>query len=256
MAQDPKWDGWWECDVRKGGDLIAVWSPYPGRTAYLIEKAYRETDHAKVILVEDNNVEREVIIKFGTMTEVDKNGLSRSVRRTDTRFGGIHWGRKKKQPMPLPREVKEGFGSNYTLKFKQGSIGEQPAGSLELKVINFACIGSPKTNTIHISYDFHDGEQTKEMPSPGQKYTGDKRNAFYPNTNGGVQAAQYLIAAFKKGKLFKIGTSLSTGKTNTLVWGIKQKSRLDGGAEQHGWPDPNYFQELESECKQLGITID
>ena len=39
-----------------------------------------------------------------------------------------------------------------------------------------------------------------------------------------------------------VGTSVTTGQTNTVVWGgIHIKTSPHGGATAHGWPDDGYF---------------
>mmetsp|Transcript_64717 Transcript_64717/g.127041 ORF Transcript_64717/g.127041 Transcript_64717/m.127041 type:complete len:222 (+) Transcript_64717:278-943(+) len=52
-----------------------------------------------------------------------------------------------------------------------------------------------------------------------------------------------------------VGMSVTTGKSNTVVWGgIHQKTSPSGGASQHGWPDPTYWGRLSAECANKGIT--
>eukprot|EP01047_Picozoa_sp_COSAG01_P065847 COSAG01_NODE_8971_length_2598_cov_3.249700_2_plen_49_part_01 len=37
-----------------------------------------------------------------------------------------------------------------------------------------------------------------------------------------------------------------------MVWGIHQKSNLNGGATAHGWPDETFFDRLFSELAAIG----
>ena len=62
-----------------------------------------------------------------------------------------------------------------------------------------------------------------------------------------------LIEAFKRKLTFMVGTSLTTGEKNVIVWaGIHHKTSLTGGV--HGYPDPKYFENLFTELKDRGIT--
>ena len=61
-----------------------------------------------------------------------------------------------------------------------------------------------------------------------------------------------LIEAFKRKLTFDIGTSLSTGEKNVIIWaGIHHKSSPIKG--EHGYPDPKYFDNLWQELQDRGI---
>ena len=56
--------------------------------------------------------------------------------------------------------------------------------------------------------------------------------------------------------MFRVGTSVTTGKENQVVYGgVHIKTKRDGGAAVHGWPDPTYFERLAGECYAQGITL-
>ena len=54
---------------------------------------------------------------------------------------------------------------------------------------------------------------------------------------------------------FQVGESLTTGEKNVITWaGIHHKTSPHQGA--HGYPDPNYFDNLWKELAERGITPD
>eukprot|EP00039_Didymoeca_costata_P013694 m.212261 g.212261 ORF g.212261 m.212261 type:complete len:201 (+) comp15849_c0_seq4:126-728(+) len=94
----PFWDGWWERDVRKEDDQVAVWSKYSGEIAYRLEQAYLERE--AVVELE------EIVVLLVNMTEVNKKDkTTRAIRRTDTRIGGLFWGRLQKQRAQKQQDI-------------------------------------------------------------------------------------------------------------------------------------------------------
>jgi deltex-like protein len=68
-----------------------------------------------------------------------------------------------------------------------------------------------------------------------------------PDSIEGKNAVKRLKYAWDVKKLFNIGTSLTTGQQNCVIWnGIPFKTRLDGGPALHGYPDPGYLAELNA----------
>lgn len=64
-----------------------------------------------------------------------------------------------------------------------------------------------------------------------------------------------FVLAFERRLPFMIGTSLTTGATNTVVWaGIHHKSSMHGGP--FGYPDPGYFNRVLEELKVRNIDFD
>ena len=54
-----------------------------------------------------------------------------------------------------------------------------------------------------------------------------------------------------------MGTSVTTGRANTVVWsGIHHKTSLGGGPAFFGYPDPTYFNRVKLEIADRGITIE
>ena len=62
--------------------------------------------------------------------------------------------------------------------------------------------------------------------------------------------------AFQRKLTFLVGTSVTTGRKNTVVWsGIHHKTNTHGGVSHFGWPDETYFDRVKSELSDRGITV-
>ncbi|CAD8103199.1 unnamed protein product [Paramecium sonneborni] len=125
--------------------------------------------------------------------------------------------------------------------------GDQPDGTMDIKKIKSKCAGY-KCDTIQITYKFPSGLRN------GRHYYGTTRYAFLPDNGEGNYVLSLLQKAFKQKLLFTIGTSLTTGEENCVIWnGIHHKTSLDGGSSNYGYPDPTYFDRVVDELKQKGI---
>ncbi len=108
--------------------------------------------------------------------------------------------------------------------------------------------------TYIIAYQFPPGIQGPEHPNPGMPYTGTARRAFIPGTRDGHRVLQKFLKAWDARLLFRIGTSLTTGNTNTVIWnGIPHKTNISGGPTQFGFPDPDYITVVEEALSAVGI---
>jgi deltex-like protein len=71
-------------------------------------------------------------------------------------------------------------------------------------------------------------------------YTGTSRTAYLPDTEEGREVLKLLILSFIRRLSFIVGTSLTTGMTDTVVWsGVHHKTSLSGGT--FGYPDNTYL---------------
>lgn len=132
--------------------------------------------------------------------------------------------------------------------------GPQPTASMTVTCEHADCEGYPGFGSLRLIYDMPDGVQTPLMPSPGTPYAGDERTAWLPCTYEGLIALRLLIQAFRLGHLFAVGTSLTTGEHNVVIWGaVHQKTSRSGGGTSHGWDDPAYFGRLADECRAVGV---
>jgi len=135
--------------------------------------------------------------------------------------------------------------------------GNQPAGTMQTRVVKDSMVpGFPKAKGyIEIIYHFPSGKQGPEHQHPGASYSGTTRIAYLPNTAHGQVISQLLRLAFDHRLTFTIGTSVTTGRTNTVVWNnIHHKTSLSGGPECYGYPDDTYLDRVEEELQAAGIT--
>lgn len=143
-------------------------------------------------------------------------------------------------------------------KFSFHVPGPQPSGEMTVDYMtNRDCSGYTGAGTIALSYRFPSGTQGLRMQKPGARYSGTRRAAYLPNTAEGKEVCELLQKAFMQGELFIVGDSVTTGQKNTTVWsGIHQKTSLRGGATNHGWPDPGYFERVKHECASHSVYTD
>ena len=122
--------------------------------------------------------------------------------------------------------------------------GDMPKGTFSASKISQRCSGY-NCDTIVITYNFPNG--------PG--YTGTNRIAYLPNNQEGREVLALLKLAFDRKLTFTVGTSVTTGRKNTVVWnGIHHKTNLYGGATNFGYPDKSYFNRVKEELAAKGVT--
>ncbi|XP_036164733.1 probable E3 ubiquitin-protein ligase DTX2 isoform X2 [Myotis myotis] len=77
------------------------------------------------------------------------------------------------------------------------------------------------------------------------------------NIPHGIQVLELLKVAWKRRLIFTVGTSSTTGETDTVVWNeIHHKTEMDRNVTGHGYPDPNYLQNVLAELAAQGVTED
>ena len=137
--------------------------------------------------------------------------------------------------------------------------GPQPSGVMKSRMDpSRDCEGhAAGRGSIAVRYEFEGGVQLEQHPEPGEIYKGRITNVFLPNDDAGSKALQLLKLAFERGLLFRVGKSITTGKPEFgIVWnGIHQRTRRDGGATNHGYPDETFLQRLQSECAVVGVRL-
>lgn len=98
----------------------------------------------------------------------------------------------------------------------------------------------------------HNPDGTMKQATP---YSGTRRAGYFPNTPDGINLFKMFVQAFERRLTFNIGTSLTNGTPNTVVWaGIHHKSSMHGGP--FGYPDPTYFDRVLEELKVRCIDLD
>ncbi|XP_076606061.1 putative E3 ubiquitin-protein ligase DTX2 isoform X2 [Chaetodon auriga] len=137
--------------------------------------------------------------------------------------------------------------------------GTQPKGKMEIYSIAQSLPGHPDCGTIQIIYSIPPGIQGPEHPNPGQPYTcrGFPRFCFLPDNDKGRKVLELLKVAWMRRLIFTVGTSSTTGEPDTVVWnGIHHKTEMMSNLSGHGYPDPNYLDNVLSELASQGVTED
>nr|XP_046183260.1 probable E3 ubiquitin-protein ligase DTX2 isoform X2 [Oncorhynchus gorbuscha] len=137
--------------------------------------------------------------------------------------------------------------------------GTQPKGKMEIYSIAHSLPGHPDCGTIQIIYSIPPGIQGPEHPNPGQPYTcrGFPRFCFLPDNDKGRKVLELLKVAWTRRLIFTVGTSSTTGEPDTVVWNeIHHKTEMMSNVSGHGYPDPNYLENVLSELSSQGVTTD
>ncbi|XP_032803116.2 E3 ubiquitin-protein ligase DTX1 isoform X1 [Petromyzon marinus] len=135
--------------------------------------------------------------------------------------------------------------------------GTQPPGKMEYHVIPYSLPGYSDCKTIRIIYDIPPGMQGPEHPNPGKKFTarGFPRHCYLPDNETGRKALRLLIVAWERRLIFTVGTSSTTGESDTVVWNeIHHKTEFGSNVTGHGFPDPNYLENVQAELAAQGVT--
>jgi deltex len=115
-----------------------------------------------------------------------------------------------------------------------------------------SCGGYEGYDTLQITYSIPSGIQKKYHPAPNLPFSGTSRIAYLPNNREGRLVLCRMEYAFMHGLCFMVGTSLTTGRNNTVTWAsIHHKTSYGGGT--FGFPDPSYFQRANNELNSLGV---
>uniref|UniRef100_A0A4W5KD47 E3 ubiquitin-protein ligase n=1 Tax=Hucho hucho TaxID=62062 RepID=A0A4W5KD47_9TELE len=132
--------------------------------------------------------------------------------------------------------------------------GQQPDGTMIWRLDKATLSGFHDCGRIVISYDIPHGQQTKKHPNPGKYFHGTQRTAYLPDNDEGKEVLKLLKKAFDQKLIFTVGTSRTTGTDDCVTWNdIHHKTRPDGGAQNFGYPDPDYLRRVKDELKAKGI---
>lgn len=137
--------------------------------------------------------------------------------------------------------------------------GTQPQGKMEVFRFQVSLPGHEDCGTILIVYTIPHGIQGPEHPNPGKPFTarGFPRQCYLPDSVQGRKVLELLKVAWKRRLIFTVGTSSTTGETDTVVWNeIHHKTEMDRNVTGHGYPDPNYLQNVLAELAAQGVTED
>ncbi|KAM9320063.1 putative E3 ubiquitin-protein ligase DTX2 [Gastrophryne carolinensis] len=137
--------------------------------------------------------------------------------------------------------------------------GTQPKGKMEIFLIPQCLPGHPSCGTIHIMYTISPGIQGPEHPNPGRPYTarGFPRHCYLPDNDKGRLVLELLKVAWARRLIFTIGVSSTTGESDTVVWNeIHHKTEMTSNITGHGYPDPNYLDNVLLELAAQGVSQD
>ncbi|XP_042562987.1 E3 ubiquitin-protein ligase DTX4-like [Clupea harengus] len=137
--------------------------------------------------------------------------------------------------------------------------GNQPPGKMEYHVIPHSLPGHPDCKTIRIIYNIPPGLQGPEHPSPGKAFTarGFPRHCYLPDSEKGRKVLRLLLVAWDRRLIFSVGTSSTTGESDTVIWNeVHHKTEFGSNLTGHGYPDPGYLDNVLEELKAQGITDD
>ena len=129
--------------------------------------------------------------------------------------------------------------------------GDMPEGTMS--VIRYppealTLEGYPNLPCYEIIYTMNSGTRDRIQ------FPGTTRHAFLPCNDEGKEILRLLIIAFERKLTFTIGTSVTTGRTNQIVWnGIHHKTSVEGGPAFFGFPDDTYFLRIKEELAAKGI---
>lgn len=128
-------------------------------------------------------------------------------------------------------------------------FGMCPKGTMTIQYDDSLFLNGAK-GFYKILYHIPHGTQDAGHENPGVGFTGTKRRAYLPSN--AVDILKRLKYAFRRGLIFNIGTSLTSGRKNTVIWAsIHHKTSLSGGA--HGFPDDSYFLNVNEELDAVGV---
>uniref|UniRef100_A0A4W6CHD9 E3 ubiquitin-protein ligase n=1 Tax=Lates calcarifer TaxID=8187 RepID=A0A4W6CHD9_LATCA len=137
--------------------------------------------------------------------------------------------------------------------------GNQPAGKMEYHVIPHSLPGHPDCKTIRIIYNIPPGIQGLEHPNPGKPFTarGFPRHCYLPDSDKGRKVLRLLLVAWDRRLIFSVGTSSTTGESDTVIWNeVHHKTEFGSNLTGHGFPDPGHLDNVLEELRAQGITED
>eukprot|EP00899_Mesostigma_viride_P005332 jgi/Mesvir1/147/Mv13512-RA.1 len=137
------------------------------------------------------------------------------------------------------------------------TVGKQPlsARMTHQVVPDITLAGHAQGGMIKITYFIPGGMQDPDGDDPGKLFAGTRRDAFLPNSTEGKEVLRQLQQAFQQRLIFSVGTSLTSGRDNVVIWnGIHHKTDLTPHAE-HGYPDGTYLTRVKAEMQQAGVVV-
>jgi len=133
--------------------------------------------------------------------------------------------------------------------------GDQPDGTFDMRTERGSLPGYEGCGTLTITYNFPSGVQGEMHPNPGKPYHGTSRVGYLPDNAEGRRVAALLRTAFDRRVSFTIGTSITTGRSDCVIWnGVHHKTSKTGGPQSFGYPDPAYLARVAEELAAKGVV--
>ncbi|KAK3083968.1 hypothetical protein FSP39_006082 [Pinctada imbricata] len=135
--------------------------------------------------------------------------------------------------------------------------GNCPQGLMEYHRLPQPLTSYEGCQTIQILYHISPGVQGPEHPHPGKRYScrGFPRVCYLPDNERGRKVLKLLTVAWKRRLTFTIGMSTTTGEGDTVTWNeIHHKTEFGSNHSGHGYPDPNYLDNVLMELAVQGVT--
>jgi deltex-like protein len=122
----------------------------------------------------------------------------------------------------------------------QRPTGTCPDGTMDI-AIEKAPVGGHEACGCHtyvVRYSIPSGTQHSVHSSPGMPFYGTERVTYVPTCSQGQELMELLCKMFTYRMVFMVGTSLSTGHSDSVIWSgrIHHKTVKNGGGE-HAFPD-------------------
>eukprot|EP00578_Thalassiosira_sp_NH16_P011193 CAMPEP_0181108426 /NCGR_PEP_ID=MMETSP1071-20121207/17624_1 /TAXON_ID=35127 /ORGANISM="Thalassiosira sp., Strain NH16" /LENGTH=744 /DNA_ID=CAMNT_0023192029 /DNA_START=36 /DNA_END=2270 /DNA_ORIENTATION=- len=131
--------------------------------------------------------------------------------------------------------------------------GKSPSGTMMISSSPVHCSGF-REDSIIITYNIPCGHQLSYHDNPGNRHGGKHAVAYLPNNKEGQKLLKRLKFSFKHGLSFTVGASMTTGLEGQCTWtSVHHKTSPSGGVRSHGYPDPDYFRNCNSELDGLSV---
>jgi len=130
--------------------------------------------------------------------------------------------------------------------------GRRPPGDMLIKCLPRPLRGFSCGEVWVMKFVFPSGVQTEKHENPGERYHGETRTAFLPNTSEGISVLVRFVRAWRQKLLFSVGHSLTRQSSNVIIFdGVHMKTSLKPGP--HGYPDKGYLERVSEELSSIGI---
>ena len=213
----------------------------------------------KMKIVDDNNKHITFSNFFTILNYADVSDITCSICSSDNKYQSICELKECKHVFhtscitSLP-SYKSLWLNCPICNFKYGvRTGDQPEGTMDVQhyPVGTHDVAGCDTGVFQIKYVFPNGIQGPLHPSPLKPYTGTAHVAFIPETPEGISILHRLETAWQRKLIFTIGTSTTTGRTDTVIWKIHHITNKHGG--KFGFPAPDFIKKISDQLTEVGV---